>query len=154
MTKQNADNAVQADNYMKEASQVVENANQSMTQLIRSMEDISTSSEETSKIIKTIDKIAFQTNLLALNAAVEAARAGEADAGFAVVADEIRNLAMRAADAAKNTAALIEGTSGKVKVLSLSPEPMRPLPKCLTVPPRWRPWSLKSRQQRGIKPRR
>jgi len=79
-----------------------------------SMEDISKASEETFKIIKTIDEIAFQTNLLALNAAVETARAGEAGAGFAVVADEVRNLAMRAADAAKNTAQLIEGTVKKI----------------------------------------
>jgi methyl-accepting chemotaxis protein len=86
-----------------------------MTKLTRSMEDISKASDETSKIIKTIDEIAFQTNLLALNAAVEAARAGEAGAGFAVVANEVRNLAMRAAEAAKNTAALIEGTVKKVK---------------------------------------
>jgi methyl-accepting chemotaxis protein len=114
MTKQNADNAHQADNLMKEANQVVKRANDSMTELTGSMEEISKASEETSKIIKTIDEIAFQTNLLALNAAVEAARAGEAGAGFAVVADEVRNLAMRAADAARNTADLIEGTVKKV----------------------------------------
>ncbi len=114
MTKQNADNASQADNLMKEVNQVVTKANDSMTELTTSMEEISKASEETSKIIKTIDEIAFQTNLLALNAAVEAARAGEAGAGFAVVADEVRNLAMRAADAAKNTADLIEGTVKKV----------------------------------------
>ena len=115
MTKQNADNASQADNLMKEANQVVGKANDSMDELTTSMEEISKASEETSKIIKTIDEIAFQTNLLALNAAVEAARAGEAGAGFAVVADEVRNLAMRAAEAAKNTAGLIEGTVKKVK---------------------------------------
>jgi len=114
MTKRNAENAGHADNLMKEANQIVNTANDSMGQLIRSMDDISKASEETSKIIKTIDEIAFQTNLLALNAAVEAARAGEAGAGFAVVADEVRNLAMRAAGAAKNTAQLIESTVTKI----------------------------------------
>ena len=114
MTRQNADNAAQADNLMKEASRVVGTANETMAELTRSMSAITTASEETSKIIKTIDEIAFQTNLLALNAAVEAARAGEAGAGFAVVADEVRNLAMRAADAAKSTAELIEDTGKRV----------------------------------------
>ncbi len=115
MTKQNAANAHQANDLMNKTRQVVEQANASMVHLIASMEEISKASEETSKIIKTIDEIAFQTNLLALNAAVEAARAGEAGAGFAVVADEVRNLAMRAAEAAKNTANLIEGTVTKIK---------------------------------------
>lgn len=115
MTKMNAEHADQADGLMKETGVVVTEANSSMGQLTRSMEEITRASEETSKIIKTIDEIAFQTNLLALNAAVEAARAGEAGAGFAVVADEVRNLAMRAADAAKNTANMIEGTVKKVK---------------------------------------
>lgn len=115
MTRQNADNASQANQLMMEATKIVEQANHSMSQLTQSMGGISTASEETQKIIKTIDEIAFQTNLLALNAAVEAARAGEAGAGFAVVADEVRNLAMRAAEAAKNTAGLIEGTVKEVK---------------------------------------
>lgn len=114
MTKRNAENAGNADGLMKEANHVVTTANASMGQLTQSMVEISKASEQTSKIIKTIDEIAFQTNLLALNAAVEAARAGEAGAGFAVVADEVRNLAMRAATAAKDTAALIEGTVKKV----------------------------------------
>ena len=115
MTKQNAGNATQADNLMKQANEVVKKANSSMETLTSSMREISAASEETSKIIKTIDEIAFQTNLLALNAAVEAARAGEAGAGFAVVAEEVRNLAMRSADAAKNTSVLIEGTVKKIK---------------------------------------
>jgi methyl-accepting chemotaxis protein len=115
MTRQNADGASQAAVLMSDVSSVVAKANASMNDINASMRDISTASEETQKIIKTIDEIAFQTNLLALNAAVEAARAGEAGAGFAVVADEVRNLAMRAADAAKNTAALIEGTVKSVK---------------------------------------
>ncbi|MCU0593759.1 MAG: cache domain-containing protein, partial [Desulfobacterales bacterium] len=92
MTHRNADNARLADGLMKEARKVVAQAKDSMSQMCRSMDDITKASEETSKIIKTIDEIAFQTNLLALNAAVEAARAGEAGAGFAVVADEVRNL--------------------------------------------------------------
>ncbi len=114
MTRSNAENANQANNLMKSANEVVVQANSSMGEVTTSMEEITKASEETSKIIKTIDEIAFQTNLLALNAAVEAARAGEAGAGFAVVADEVRNLAMRAAEAAKNTAAMIEDTVKKV----------------------------------------
>jgi len=115
VTKQNADNVGQAEALTREARKVIDTANVSMGQLTVSMGEISKASEETSKIIKTIDEIAFQTNLLALNAAVEAARAGEAGAGFAVVADEVRNLAMRASEAAKNTAGLIEGTVQKVQ---------------------------------------
>ncbi|HSR36093.1 MAG TPA: methyl-accepting chemotaxis protein, partial [Desulfurivibrionaceae bacterium] len=115
MTRQNADNADQCDGLMREVNTVVDKANQSMAAQTVAMEEISKASEETQKIVKTIDEIAFQTNLLALNAAVEAARAGEAGAGFAVVADEVRNLAMRAAEAAKNTADLIEGTVKKVQ---------------------------------------
>ena len=115
MTKQNSDNAGQADNLMRESSGIVTRAGASMAELTASMQSITKASEETQKIVKTIDEIAFQTNLLALNAAVEAARAGEAGAGFAVVADEVRNLAMRAAEAAKNTASLIDGTVAKIR---------------------------------------
>jgi methyl-accepting chemotaxis protein len=114
-TKKNADNAAQADKLMKESNEVVLKANRSMGELNSAMEEISKTGEETAKIIKTIDEIAFQTNLLALNAAVEAARAGEAGAGFAVVANEVRNLAMRAAEAAKNTSNLIDGTVKRIK---------------------------------------
>lgn len=116
MTRQNAENSNQANRLMAETRDTIVQASRSMEELMHSMADISKSSEETSKIIKTIDEIAFQTNLLALNAAVEAARAGEAGAGFAVVAEEVRNLAMRAADAARNTAGLLQDTVAKVKL--------------------------------------
>ena len=115
MTKQNADNASQARAMMQEAGHIVEKVNRHMVDMAKAIAEITKSSEETGKIIKTIDEIAFQTNLLALNAAVEAARAGEAGAGFAVVADEVRNLAMRSAEAAKNTSQLIENTMKAVK---------------------------------------
>ena len=115
MTRQNADHAAQARGMMEDVHKIVQKVNDHMNDMAEAIGEITSSSEETSKIIKTIDEIAFQTNLLALNAAVEAARAGEAGAGFAVVADEVRSLALRAADAAKNTSVLIEGTINAVK---------------------------------------
>jgi TM2 domain-containing membrane protein YozV len=108
MTKQNADNAQQANTLAAEARQAASKGSDAMSRMALAIEDIKKSSDETAKIIKVIDEIAFQTNLLALNAAVEAARAGEAGKGFAVVAEEVRNLAMRSAEAAKNTSNLIE----------------------------------------------
>lgn len=115
MIKQNADNAGQAKALMAKAKSIVEKVDGQMNNMAAAVQDVTASSEETGKIIKTIDEIAFQTNLLALNAAVEAARAGEAGAGFAVVAEEVRNLAMRAAEAAKNTSGLIENTISTVR---------------------------------------
>ena len=110
VTKSTEATTADVDRLMQKAGQTVTVVSQAMDDLTQSMNNIKNASEETSEIIKTIDEIAFQTNLLALNAAVEAARAGEAGAGFAVVADEVRNLAMRAAEAARNTAELIEST--------------------------------------------
>lgn len=114
MIRKSSENSKQADGLMAEAKEITAQANGYMEQMNISMKDIIKASEETSKIVKTIDEIAFQTNLLALNAAVEAARAGDAGAGFAVVADEVRSLALRAAEAAKNTEELIEATVKKV----------------------------------------
>ena len=114
MTRKNAEFATQANSLMDETKSVIGRAASSMKEMTEAMSRISSSGEEINKIIKTIDEIAFQTNLLALNAAVEAARAGEAGAGFAVVAEEVRSLAQRAAEAARNTSGLIEGTISQI----------------------------------------
>ncbi len=106
--KQTDENSSEAEHAMNVAKPLIENGVTAMVRMNKAMEEIKNSSAETSKIIKTIDDIAFQTNLLALNAAVEAARAGEAGKGFAVVAEEVRNLAQRSAEAAKDTSNLIQ----------------------------------------------
>jgi len=110
MTRQNAANANEAKNIAEATKSAADKGADAMTKMSAAIDDIKKSSDETAKIVKTIDEIAFQTNLLALNAAVEAARAGEAGKGFAVVAEEVRNLAQRSAEAAKNTANMIEAS--------------------------------------------
>jgi len=115
MTRQNAENTTEANQLMIMARGAILKANESMTELTKSMKEIAKASEQTQKIVKSIDEIAFQTNLLALNASVEAARAGEAGAGFAVVADEVRNLALRAKESARDSSNLIEDIVHKVK---------------------------------------
>jgi methyl-accepting chemotaxis protein len=120
-TRQNADDASKAAGLMQAVDQHIGDAHTALGGMVEAMTGIRESSAKVSKIIKTIDEIAFQTNILALNAAVEAARAGEAGMGFAVVADEVRNLAQRAAAAARDTAGLIEesaasATDGSARV--------------------------------------
>jgi methyl-accepting chemotaxis protein len=108
MTKHSADNSNQGKILVAGVTESLGDADKAMKRMGNAIDGIKTSSDNTSKILKTIDDIAFQTNLLALNAAVEAARAGEAGKGFAVVAEEVRSLAMRSAEAAKNTEVMIK----------------------------------------------
>ena len=108
ISRKNADHALQVAELMQQTEQGAVDVNQTLDRMVDKMKEIDSSSNKIARIIKVIDEIAFQTNILALNAAVEAARAGEAGLGFAVVADEVRNLAQRCAQAAHDTAALIE----------------------------------------------
>jgi methyl-accepting chemotaxis protein len=121
MTSKNSENSRAVAKLVTQSQKKFDEANRSLEEMVMAISEINTESDKISKIIKVIDEIAFQTNILALNAAVEAARAGEAGMGFAVVADEVRNLSQRCAQAAKDTAALIEASlaksnDGKMKV--------------------------------------
>ncbi len=113
-SRQNADNATEANGLAKQATEDAENGNQQMKELVEAMGRINASSDEISKVVKVIDDIAFQINLLALNANVEAARAGKYGQGFAVVAEEVRNLAVRAAEAVKETTTMVEDSIANI----------------------------------------
>ena len=108
--KSNAEAAEKAKVLTEETADIMQGSVSDMNQARQAMDEISATSKNISKVIKTIDDIAFQTNILALNAAVEAARAGSAGKGFAVVADEVRNLSQKSAEAAKSTTSLIESS--------------------------------------------
>jgi Mg2+ and Co2+ transporter CorA len=110
LTKENANNTRQVNEKSLETQHASSKGREIMPRMIAAMEQIKSGADETTKVIKTIDDIAFQTNLLALNAAVEAARAGEVGAGFSIVADEVRNLALKAGEAARNTSVLIDAS--------------------------------------------
>ena len=113
-TKQNAENANHANQIAQSAQKSAQAGDERMKQMLDAMQEIKASSASISRIIKSIDDIAFQTNILALNAAVEAAHAGAHGKGFAVVAEEVRNLAARSAKAAQETTELIEDSIKKI----------------------------------------
>ena len=115
MAQRTRENSLEATQLIGHSQQNVAQTNQSLDITVQAMDEIGAHSASISKIIQTIDEIAFQTNILALNAAVEAARAGEAGLGFAVVADEVRNLAQRCAQAARDTTELIGGSIEKTR---------------------------------------
>jgi len=115
VTQTNANQTDEAASRMRETDLHVQRSTDTAHAMGKAMHDLSDAADQTSRIIRTIDEIAFQTNLLALNAAVEAARAGESGKGFAVVAEEVRSLALRSAEAAKSTSALIEQTQKRVQ---------------------------------------
>jgi hypothetical protein len=114
-TRTNAKHAHDAEALVTDADHMIQGSNVALGAMVESMASIQDASTRVTRIIKTIDEIAFQTNILALNAAVEAARAGAAGAGFAVVAEEVRNLAQRSAQAARDTASLIEESSARAR---------------------------------------
>ncbi|MBZ8141853.1 methyl-accepting chemotaxis protein [Rubrivivax gelatinosus] len=113
--RQNADNALQANQLAAAASTVATEGGQMVGRVVETMDGISESSRRITDIINVIDGIAFQTNILALNAAVEAARAGEQGRGFAVVAGEVRTLAQRSAEAAREIKTLIGASVERVE---------------------------------------
>ncbi|UCD66201.1 MAG: cache domain-containing protein [Deltaproteobacteria bacterium] len=135
-TKRNAENSSLANEKANQARSSAEAGNQNMQSMVTAMGEISAAGQNISKIIKVIDEIAFQTNLLALNAAVEAARAGKHGKGFAVVAEEVRNLAGRSAQAAKETAQLIESavstTANGTEIAGLTEESLSKIVEAVT----------------------